>query len=140
MHEWVCLILSSICCGPIANLTSLVTGHQFINWFYNWSVFELVGPLSIIQSEVVPFRNQAERLTSSSNSMKAVQTCQTNSLWPEWHESWLNDLLKHTSKVVLQARPNQHQRGLDTESNLRWCWLSLLARLTSKAKTNMKMN
>jgi len=55
---------------------------------------------------------------------------------PKWHESWLNDSQKRTSKVVLQARPNQLQRGS------LWYWkqfmLALvgrvwLARLTSKA-------
>jgi len=33
------------------------------------------------------------------------------------------DLLKHISKVVLQARPNQCQYGLDTESDPCWRWL-----------------
>ena len=65
--------------------------------------------------------------------MKAVQSCPTNSLWPKQHENWPNDLLKHTSKVVSQARPNQCQHRSDTES-------TGVTRLTSKAMTNMKKN
>ena len=50
------------CCEPIANLTSLSTGHP---------VFKLVGPLSIIQSKVIPFINQAELFESWLNSLEA---------------------------------------------------------------------
>ena len=38
--------------------SGFITGHP---------VFELLGPLSIIQSEVVPFRNQAERFECCPN-------------------------------------------------------------------------
>ena len=113
----------------------------------------LVGPLSIIQGEVVPFRNRpnglkagrtawklAEWFTSSPNCMKAVQACRTNSPWLKRHESWPNGLQKHTNKVVAQAH--------DTPSNVSAdqivkaiCvgvgWV-LLAKLTSQANTNIK--
>ena len=60
--------------------------NQFVN---GPLVFKLVGQLSIIQSEMVPFRNQAEwpsglesGFTSSPNGMKAVQGGRTDSPWP----------------------------------------------------------
>ena len=56
----------------------------------------------------------------------------------EWHESWPSYLQKHTSKVVSQVRPNQHQCGSDTESDLH---LHLLETYNKyKVKTNMKKN
>lgn len=87
------------------------------------TVFKWAGLLSIIQSELVPFRNQDKRFESWLNSLEAgwmvykqseqheseVQSCRTNNPWPEPHESWPNNLLKHTSKVVSQVRPNQRQ-------------------------------
>ena len=47
------------------------------------------------------------------------------SLWSQQYESWLNDLLKHTSKIVSQAIKTQPMRRLNTESNMHWCWLGL---------------
>ena len=84
--------------------TGLYTSHP---------VFKLVGPLSIIQSEVVPFRKQAERFESWSNGLEAgwmvykqpeqhdscISLPNKQPIWAEWHESWPNDLQEHTSKV-----------------------------------------
>ena len=87
-----------------------------------------------------------EWFTSSLNGMKVVQP-------PEPLENWLNKQnyspnsmktgrTKHTSKVVLQTRPNQPQHESlrywkqSTLALVGWVWL---ARLTNKVtKTNMK--
>ena len=98
----------------------------------------LIGPLLVIQTEVVLFRNLAEWFATSTNGMKAVQACRTNSPWPKLHESWLDDLLKYTSKVVWQGRPNKCQCGSDTECNPCWRWLGLACETNSKARTSIK--
>ena len=96
---------------------------QLINWSCS---FKLVGPLSIIQNKVVSFRNRAKCFESWPNGLEAVQACRTNGPWPKRHESWLNDLLKHTSKAVCRQRPNQRQRISDTEIDPCLHWLGLV--------------
>ena len=55
---------------------------QFVNRPL-WPFSFLVGLLSTVQGEVVPFTNQAERFESWPNGMKVVQP-------PGWLESCLN--------------------------------------------------
>ena len=63
------------------------------------------------------------------NGLKAGQTAWKLAEWftssPNGMQGWPSNLLKHTSKAVSQARPNQRQRGSHTESDLRWHWLGL---------------
>ena len=71
--------------------------NQFVNGPPVYKPVSLVGPLSIIHSEVVPFRNQAERFESWPNGLEAGrmvykqperhEAYQTNSPWPERHEA-----------------------------------------------------
>ena len=67
-------------CKPLSGMFLLL----LIFWCEGaYPVFKLVGPLLLIQSKAIPFKNQVKQFESWSNSLKVVQP-------PGQLESWLN--------------------------------------------------
>ena len=105
-------------------------GHQFIN---QQPIYKLVGPLSIIQSKVVPFRNWAEQCESSQNNLEVGWMVYKQ---PEWHDSCTS--LPNNMPERHESWPNNLQAY--EQDNLAGVGRISLAKLASKAKTNIKKN
>ena len=59
------------------------------------------------------------------NGLQAAQTAWKLYSLAEQTARGPNDLLKYTSKVVLQERPDQCQHETDADIDPRWRWLGL---------------
>ena len=57
------------------------------------------------------------------NGLQAART--SWKLYSLAEQTGSNDLLKYTRKVVLQVRPDQCQREMDSDIDPRWRWLGL---------------
>ena len=84
---------------------------QFVN---GWLVFKLVIQFKIESWWMV--YKQLKRHESCTTSWTARKLAP----WPELHKSWLKDLQKHTSKAVLQVRPNQPKCNLFWHCVIGW--------------------
>ena len=139
-------------------ICELIAGHLFISQ----SFIQFLNLLACFQLYKVKWSSLDTRLNclkagqtvgsllnhikTASTTMKTVAACQTDNLSPEWHESWQNNLQKHTSIVNKDKSNVNHISKNLTNTSMdeilkaicaSVCWV-LLARLTSKAKTNKK--
>ena len=141
-------LLCMYICEPIAGHQSFI---QFLNLLACFQLYKvkwssLDTRLNCLKAGQT-VGNLLNHIKTASTTMKTVAACQTDNLSPEWHESWQNNLQKHTSIVNKdkKSKVNHMSKNLTNTSIdeilkaicASICWV-LLARLTSKANTNKK--